>query len=299
MAPSRTLARLAAVAASLCMIGAPAIASAEPNAAPDPNSCPYRVSTPPAVDSSEVPTAGDPPRPLPVPAKPVGGDALSGCGVIVAAGTPALPNDVSAEAWLVADLDSGDVIAAKDPHGRHRPASIVKVLLAMQAINELPLNKIVVGTQEDANAEGTKVGVDLGGHYTVNDLLHGLLMHSGNDAAHALAMAFGVLVWSLCTAASGHAQNFEQMVLARFFVGHVNDALLRRPGARRGPRVLHDDHGRDAHRAARITARRALSNRAAALAAALSSRCSSSGGLCSSQTRTKSSSVSLTRFWIA
>ena len=154
MAPSRTLARLAAVAASLCMIGAPAIASAEPNAAPDPNSCPYRVSTPPAVDSSEVPTAGDPPQPLPVPTKPVGGDALSGCGVIVAAGTPALPNDVSAEAWLVADLDSGDVIAAKDPHGRHRPASIVKVLLAMQAINELPLNKIVVGTQEDANAEG-------------------------------------------------------------------------------------------------------------------------------------------------
>ena len=105
MAPSRTLARLAAVAASLCMIGAPAIASAEPNAAPDPNSCPYRVSTPPAVDSSEVPTAGDPPQPLPVPTKPVGGDALSGCGVIVAAGTPALPNDVSAEAWLVADLD--------------------------------------------------------------------------------------------------------------------------------------------------------------------------------------------------
>ncbi|MCB0937217.1 MAG: serine hydrolase [Mycobacterium sp.] len=191
MAPSRTLARLAAVAASLCMIGAPAIASAEPNAAPDPNSCPYRVSTPPAVDSSEVPTAGDPPQPLPVPTKPVGGDALSGCGVIVAAGTPALPNDVSAEAWLVADLDSGDVIAAKDPHGRHRPASIVKVLLAMQVINELPLNKIVVGTQEDANAEGTRVGVDEGGRYTVNDLLHGLLMHSGNDAAHALAMQLG------------------------------------------------------------------------------------------------------------
>ena len=91
----------------------------------------------------------------------------------------------------MADLDSGDVIAAKDPHGRHRPASIVKVLLAMQAINELPLNKIVVGTQEDANAEGTRVGVDGGGHYTVNDLLHGLLMHSGNDAAHALAIQLG------------------------------------------------------------------------------------------------------------
>jgi D-alanyl-D-alanine carboxypeptidase (penicillin-binding protein 5/6) len=126
-----------------------------------------------------------------VPASAVGGEALSGCGVIVAAGTPPLPGDISAEAWLVADLDTGDVIAARDPHGRHRPASVIKVLTAMLAINELPLNRIIVGTQEDANAEGTKVGVDVGGRYTVNDLLHGLLMYSGNDAAHALAVALG------------------------------------------------------------------------------------------------------------
>jgi D-alanyl-D-alanine carboxypeptidase (penicillin-binding protein 5/6) len=149
------------------------------------------VTTPPAVDSSEVPQAGDPPQPLPVPAKPVGGDALSSCGVIVAAGTPPVPDDISAESWVLADLDTGDIIAARDPHARHRPASIIKVLTAMQAINELPLNKMVVGTQDDANAEGTRVGVDAGGHYTVNDLLHGLLMHSGNDAAHALAVQIG------------------------------------------------------------------------------------------------------------
>jgi D-alanyl-D-alanine carboxypeptidase (penicillin-binding protein 5/6) len=92
---------------------------------------------------------------------------------------------------VVADLDTGDVIAAKDPHGRHRPASIIKVLIAMQAINELPLNRQVVGTSDDAAAEGTRVGVDEGGRYSVNDLLHGLLMHSGNDAAHALAVQVG------------------------------------------------------------------------------------------------------------
>jgi len=185
------LRRAAALTATLFMVGSPVLASAEPAAGPDPNSCPYKVSTPPAVDSSEVPTAGDPPQPLPVPASAVGGEALSGCGVIVAAGTPPLPGDISAEAWLVADLDTGDVIAARDPHGRHRPASVIKVLTAMLAINELPLNRIIIGTQEDANAEGTKVGVDVGGRYTVNDLLHGLLMYSGNDAAHALAVALG------------------------------------------------------------------------------------------------------------
>ncbi len=179
------------MAAALFVACAPALAAADPVPAQDPNSCPYKVSTPPAVDSSEVPKAGDPPQPLPVPATPVGGEALSGCGVIVAAGTPPLPTDVSAEAWLVADLDTGDVIAARDPHGRHRPASVIKVLTAMQAINELPLNRIIEGTQDDANAEGTKVGVQPGGRYTVNDLLHGLLMHSGNDAAHSLAVAMG------------------------------------------------------------------------------------------------------------
>ena len=190
MATLTRVRRSAAIAATLLMTSAP-LAWAEPAPAVDPNSCPYKVATPPAVDSSEVPKAGPPPQPLPVPATPVGGEALSGCGVIVAAGTPPVPADISAEAWLVADLDSGDVIAARDPHGRHRPASVIKVLTAMQAINEFPLNQIITGTQADADAEGTKVGVKSGGRYTVNDLLHGLLMHSGNDAANALAGAMG------------------------------------------------------------------------------------------------------------
>jgi serine-type D-Ala-D-Ala carboxypeptidase (penicillin-binding protein 5/6) len=178
-----------AAAITMLVFASVGVAGAEPNAAPDP--CPYRVTTPPAVDSSEVPEAGDPPQPLPVPAKPLGGDALSGCGVITAPGTPPLPGDVSAEAWLVADLDTGDVIAAKDPHGRHRPASVIKVLVAMQAIRDLPIHKVVAGTAEDATQEGTKVGVGENGFYSINDLLHGLLMHSGNDAAHALAAQMG------------------------------------------------------------------------------------------------------------
>ncbi|HEY7054690.1 MAG TPA: D-alanyl-D-alanine carboxypeptidase family protein [Mycobacterium sp.] len=190
-----TLQRIAGLVMAVALTSAPAamtlpVAAAEPVASPD-AACPYRVTTPPAVDESEVPTAGPPPQPLPVPAKPVGGDALDGCGVIVAPNTPPVPGDISAQAWLVADLDTGDVIAARDPHGRQRPASIIKVLVAMAAINELSLNKIVVGTTADADAEGTRVGVDQGGVYTVYQLLHGLLMHSGNDAAHALAMQLG------------------------------------------------------------------------------------------------------------
>jgi D-alanyl-D-alanine carboxypeptidase (penicillin-binding protein 5/6) len=182
--------RAVALAAALLLLAAPAVASAEPNATP--NACPYRETTPPAVDASEVPRPGEnPPAPLPVPVKPLGGDALSGCGVITAPGTPPLPGDVSAEAWLVADLDTGDVIAARDPHGRHRPASVIKVLVAMQVIRDLPIHKVVAGTAEDAAVEGTKVGIGENGWYSINDLLHGLLMYSGNDAAHALAGQLG------------------------------------------------------------------------------------------------------------
>ncbi|CRZ15802.1 D-alanyl-D-alanine carboxypeptidase family protein [Mycolicibacterium neworleansense] len=190
--PTRALTRGLSTLAALAMLAGPTVLCM-PAAAADPApECPYKVTTPPAVDASEVPKPGETaPGPLPVPAKTIGGEALSGCGVITAANTPPVPNDVSAEAWLVADLDSGDVIAAKDPHGRHRPASIIKVLVATAALNELNLNKLVAGTQDDANSEGTRVGVGPGGRYTINDLLHGLLMHSGNDAAHALAMQLG------------------------------------------------------------------------------------------------------------
>ncbi|HEV7418433.1 MAG TPA: D-alanyl-D-alanine carboxypeptidase family protein [Mycobacterium sp.] len=184
-----TMRRAASLLAAAALLTAPALVGTPVAHADD--ACPYRVATPPAVDESEVPTAGDPPAPLPVPAAPLGGEALSGCGVVTAPGTPPLPDDVSADAWLVADLDTGDVIATKDPHGRHRPASIIKVLVAMQSIKDLPINRQVMGTEDDANAEGTRVGVDPGGVYTVNDLLHGLLMHSGNDAAHALAAQLG------------------------------------------------------------------------------------------------------------
>ena len=173
------------------LVGAP-FAGAEPNAAPGSSTCPYKTTTPPAVDASEAPRPGDAsPSPLQVPAKPVGGDALASCDIVTAPDTPPVPTEVSADAWLVADLDSGNIIAAKDPHGRHRPASIIKVLTAMVSIDELDQARVHAGTDDDAAAEGTRVGVGPGGFYTVNQLLHGLLMHSGNDAAHALATELG------------------------------------------------------------------------------------------------------------
>jgi D-alanyl-D-alanine carboxypeptidase (penicillin-binding protein 5/6) len=112
------------------------------------------------------------------------------CGIVQPEGGVA-PPAVTAATWVVSDLDSGAVLAAKDPHARERPASLIKVLLAIVVIRELRPETKVVGTQEDANQEGTRVGIGPGGEYTVDQLLKALVMRSGNDAAYALARALG------------------------------------------------------------------------------------------------------------
>jgi D-alanyl-D-alanine carboxypeptidase (penicillin-binding protein 5/6) len=116
---------------------------------------------------------------------------MGDCGIVRPEGAPAPPGGVSAATWLITDLESGDVLAAKDPHARERPASLIKSLLAIVVIRELRPETEVKGTQEDANQEGTKVGVGPGGVYTVDQLLHALIMRSGNDAAWALSRALG------------------------------------------------------------------------------------------------------------
>jgi serine-type D-Ala-D-Ala carboxypeptidase (penicillin-binding protein 5/6) len=158
---------------------------------PTQGACAHRQLPPPPIDTSEEPAPGSPsPEPLPVPEDPVGGTRMGECGIVQPEGSPA-PPAVTAATWVIADLKSGDVLAAKDPHARERPASLIKVLLSIVVIRELRPDMVVTGTQEDANQEGTKVGIGPGGQYTVDQLLHALVMRSGNDAAFALARALG------------------------------------------------------------------------------------------------------------
>nr|WP_235022834.1 D-alanyl-D-alanine carboxypeptidase family protein [Amycolatopsis alkalitolerans] len=154
-------------------------------------SCPDRQAPPPPVDTSERPAPGQPaPPPLPVPTQPVGGPRMGECGTVYPAGAAA-PPETTAASWVVQDLDTGAVIAAKDPHARERPASLIKTLLALVVLDELKPDDVIHPTDEDAHQECTCVGLVAGGTYTVDQLLHGLLMHSGNDVAHAFATALG------------------------------------------------------------------------------------------------------------
>jgi D-alanyl-D-alanine carboxypeptidase (penicillin-binding protein 5/6) len=142
------------------------------------------------------PTATPTPEP-PLPGQGAGGAAIGGArlgtrGVVGPPGVPGLPRDLTAHGWLLADLDTGEVLAARDPHGRYPPASTLKMLTALTLLPRLPdKRKVVVCTAADVNVDGTRVGLVPNGHYTVDLLFQSMLMVSGNDAANALARAAG------------------------------------------------------------------------------------------------------------
>ena len=183
-----------ALVLSACTLMATALVAPVGTAAVQGAPCENKTSPPPPVDTSEQPAPGaTPPKPLPVPDNPIGGERLAECGLVLPANAQPLPDDITAQSWLLADMDSGAVLAAFDPHGRQRPASVIKVLLAMVVAKELPMNATVVATQEDLDQECTCVYLRLGGEYTVDQLLHALVMASGNDVAHALARRLGGL----------------------------------------------------------------------------------------------------------
>ena len=97
-----------------------------------------------------------------------------------------------APAWIVADMDSGQILAGRDVDLRHPPASTIKTLLALTALSELPsLDATVTGTVADTQVECNCVGIVPGHVYTARQLLDAVLLASGNDAADALADMIG------------------------------------------------------------------------------------------------------------
>jgi D-alanyl-D-alanine carboxypeptidase (penicillin-binding protein 5/6) len=118
---------------------------------------------------------------------------LSSPGVVVAPlpGAPALPGGLAMGSWLVADADTGDVLAAKAPHVRFLPASTLKTLTAVTLLPLLDPSQTTVATQSDAAVDGSKVGLVPGMTYTLDSLFTAMLVVSGNDAADALAEAAG------------------------------------------------------------------------------------------------------------
>jgi serine-type D-Ala-D-Ala carboxypeptidase (penicillin-binding protein 5/6) len=152
-----------------------------------------RPTVDPSAPTPTAPYAGRPPQGSAPDGGTVGGDDLDTREIVVAEDTPDLPQGLAASGWLVADAVTGEVLAARDPHGRCYPASTLKTLTLLTLAPRLDPAQVVDGTTEDENVEGSRVGLVQGGRYPVGLLFQALILQSGNDAANALARAAGGL----------------------------------------------------------------------------------------------------------
>ncbi|MGI5356989.1 D-alanyl-D-alanine carboxypeptidase family protein [Streptomyces sp. CA-252508] len=166
----KTVSTVAAAALLPVLAAAPALAAPAPDKDEQPK--------PPAVMST------------------VGGAKLGrpGTQVNLAPGVPVLPKEVTGRSWIVADAESGDVLASHNAHWRLPPASTLKMLFADTLLPKLPRNRSHVVAPEELAKVGpgsSLVGVKEKQAYTVHDLWLGVFLRSGNDAVHVLSAMNG------------------------------------------------------------------------------------------------------------
>ncbi|MGW6904553.1 D-alanyl-D-alanine carboxypeptidase family protein [Streptomyces sp. NPDC054940] len=171
-APKKTARRSLLVASAV--LSSLALTAPVSHAAPEPSPSTSPSATPPANMST------------------VGGERLGqpGTQVNLAGGVPVLPKDLTARSWVVADAESGEVLAAHNAHWRLAPASTMKMLFADTVLPKFPKtmeHEVVPSDLADIGAGSSMVGIKEGETYSVHDLWLGVFLRSGNDAVHVLS----------------------------------------------------------------------------------------------------------------
>ncbi len=96
---------------------------------------------------------------------------------------------LSSASAVVMEAESGEVLYEKDAHTPRPMASTTKLMTALLAAEALPLDKEIIVSAEAVAVEGSALGLRAGDTITLSDLLTGLLLASGNDAANVTAEA--------------------------------------------------------------------------------------------------------------
>ncbi len=99
---------------------------------------------------------------------------------------------VDARAYIVVDFHTGKILAAKDAVARMEPASLTKLMTAYIVFQELAAGKLKLDEQVTVSehawrSEGSRTFIELGKPVSVQDLILGMIVQSGNDATIALA----------------------------------------------------------------------------------------------------------------
>lgn len=100
---------------------------------------------------------------------------------------------ITSTSYIVIDADTGEIYAQRDAHERRAPASLTKIFTAVESIEEgAPETEITTSEADMVSPEASQVGFGPGETFTVRELLYGLMLPSGNDAAEALARGLGM-----------------------------------------------------------------------------------------------------------
>jgi D-alanyl-D-alanine carboxypeptidase (penicillin-binding protein 5/6) len=99
---------------------------------------------------------------------------------------------VNSKRYIVVDAESGQVFAQKGAREEVAIASLTKIFTAILAIESAPLDTEITTQQADVfGPSSTTMGFGAGETFTLEDLLYGMMLPSGNDAAHAIARHLG------------------------------------------------------------------------------------------------------------
>jgi len=95
---------------------------------------------------------------------------------------------IKGRAAIVVDLTAGQVLYQQDQSTRYAEASLTKMMTAMVAADLTPLDTVITVPDAATQVEPNHMGISTGEKLTVRELLEGMLLDSGNDAAEAIAM---------------------------------------------------------------------------------------------------------------
>src|SRR5690606_22508002 len=101
---------------------------------------------------------------------------------------------VPAKAWLTLDANSGQIIGAHNPSEKVEPASLTKLMAAYVVFDavksgRMSLDQEVTISEKAWRTEGSRMFIDVNSRVSIDDLLRGVIVQSGNDATVALAEA--------------------------------------------------------------------------------------------------------------
>ena len=99
--------------------------------------------------------------------------------------------NVNAQSAILMEQKSGRILFEKDAYTKRRIASITKIMTAILAIESGKMNQYVTVSEQATRTEGSSVYLKPGEKIKLKDLVYGLMLRSGNDAAVAIAEAVG------------------------------------------------------------------------------------------------------------